>query len=75
MMGAAVAALVSAVVQLLGSLVVLTKAVRSKHLRTRDRLGLIRDIFALAEPGKLSTTDGLENHFAASHHGNGPRVE
>jgi O-antigen/teichoic acid export membrane protein len=32
MMGAAVAALVSAIVQLLGSLVVLTKAVRSKHV-------------------------------------------
>ncbi len=33
--------------------------VRTKRLKTRDRLGLVRDVFALAEPGKLSTVDGL----------------
>jgi len=38
----------------------LGKMVRSKRLKTRDRLGLVRDMFALAEPGKLSTADGLE---------------
>ena len=34
--------------------------IRSKRLKTRDRLGLARDMFALAEPGKLSAVDGLE---------------
>ncbi len=38
----------------------LAKPIRTKHLKTRDRLGLARDIMALAEPGKLSTIDGLE---------------
>jgi puromycin-sensitive aminopeptidase len=38
----------------------LAKAVSSKRLATRDRLGLIRDIMAIAETGKLSTTNGLE---------------
>jgi puromycin-sensitive aminopeptidase len=42
---------------MLGSL---ARAVSSKRLPTRDRLGLIRDIMAIAETGKLSTTDGLE---------------
>ena len=38
----------------------LAKAVSSKRLATRDRLGLIRDIMAIAETGKISTTNGLE---------------
>ncbi|HEY4526761.1 MAG TPA: M1 family metallopeptidase [Candidatus Paceibacterota bacterium] len=37
----------------------LAKPVQTKKLNTRDRLGLIRDIFALAETGKLSAVDGL----------------
>ena len=37
----------------------LAKPVQTKKLNARDRLGLIRDIFALAETGKLSSVDGL----------------
>ena len=33
--------------------------IMSKRLSTRDRLGLIRDIAALAETGELTTQDGL----------------
>lgn len=36
------------------------KSIRTMSLKTRDRLGLVRDMMALAEPGKLSTVDGLE---------------
>jgi len=35
-------------------------AIGSKKLRTRDRLGLIRDVMAVAETGKLRTRIGLE---------------
>ncbi|HEY4516345.1 MAG TPA: M1 family metallopeptidase [Candidatus Paceibacterota bacterium] len=38
----------------------LGKSIRAKRLKTSDRLGLVRDIFALAEPGKLSAVDSLE---------------
>ena len=40
--------------------IALEGAVRSRRLKTRDRLGLIRDVMAAAETGKLSTADGLE---------------
>ena len=33
---------------------------RSKNLSTRDRLGLIRDVMAIAETGKVTTQSGLE---------------
>ncbi|PIR83629.1 aminopeptidase [Candidatus Kaiserbacteria bacterium CG10_big_fil_rev_8_21_14_0_10_51_14] len=44
----------------------LAEPIRTKRLKTRDRLGLARDIMALAEPGKLSTVDGLQfaTHYA-----------
>ncbi len=44
----------------------LAEPVQSKKLKTRDRLGLIRDMFALAETGKLSSIDGLTfaQHYA-----------
>jgi len=34
--------------------------VQTKRLKTRDRLGLIRDMFAIAETGRLSAVDCLE---------------
>ncbi|RJQ34644.1 M1 family peptidase [Candidatus Parcubacteria bacterium] len=37
----------------------LSEPIRTRKLNTRDRLGLIRDMFALAETGKLSSVDGL----------------
>ena len=33
--------------------------IRTKKLKTRDRLGLLRDVFALAENGKMSTSESL----------------
>ncbi len=41
-------------------LMALSKGVRSKKLKTRDRLGLIRDVMDLAPTGKLATREGLE---------------
>jgi len=38
----------------------LVKPVLNKELSPRDRLGIIRDLFALAEAGTISTTDALE---------------
>jgi puromycin-sensitive aminopeptidase len=38
----------------------LAEAVAKNNLKTRDRLGLIRDVMALAETGKQSSIDGLE---------------
>lgn len=38
----------------------LSQGVRSKELKTRDRLGLIRDVTALTGNGKLKTRDALE---------------
>jgi puromycin-sensitive aminopeptidase len=43
--------------ELLGKL---TKPVQDKKLGARDRLGIIRDLFALAEAGTIETTDALE---------------
>ncbi len=43
----------------------LAKPIQTKQLNTRDRLGLIRDMFALAETGKLSSVDALE--FVANY--------
>jgi len=43
----------------------LREPVRTKQLNTRDRLGLIRDMFALAETGKLSSVEALE--FVANY--------
>lgn len=37
----------------------LAKAAKSKKLKTRDRLGLIRDVFALAENGTVSASEAL----------------
>jgi puromycin-sensitive aminopeptidase len=47
-------------------LAALESPIRSKKLKTRDRLGLIRDVMAIAETGKLPTRDGLEfvQHYA-----------
>ncbi len=44
----------------------LAEAVLHNKLKTRDRLGLVRDIMALAENGRRSTTEGLEfaKHYA-----------
>ena len=38
----------------------LVKPVQNKILSPRDRLGIIRDLFALAEAGVIPTTDALE---------------
>jgi puromycin-sensitive aminopeptidase len=46
------------------TLIQLEKEVREKKLSTRDRLGLIRDMFALAEAGYIPTTDALEFSLA-----------
>ena len=43
--------------ELLGKLAI---PVREKKLSSRDRLGIIRDLFALAEAGTIPTTDALE---------------
>ena len=43
----------------------LENPIRTKKLRTRDRLGLIRDVFALTESGKISTTESLS--FATNY--------
>ncbi len=37
----------------------LSAPTKAKHLKTRDRLGLIRDVMALGETGKLGAVDGL----------------
>ena len=37
----------------------LHEPIRTKELKTRDRLGLIRDVFALTENGKMSTIESL----------------
>ncbi len=38
----------------------LRKPIRERKLSARDRLGVIRDLFALSEAGIISTTDALE---------------
>ena len=38
----------------------LEQPIRAKTLEARDRLGLVRDAFALAEAGELRTTEALE---------------
>ena len=38
----------------------LHKPVQDKKLRARDRLGIVRDLFALSEAGTIPTTDALE---------------
>ena len=38
----------------------LREPIQNKKLSARDRLGIIRDLFALAEAGIISTTDALE---------------
>ncbi len=38
----------------------LREPIQSKKLSARDRLGIIRDLFALAESGTIPTTDALE---------------
>ena len=38
----------------------LAKAARNKKMPVRDRLGLIRDVFAVAESGQLGAADALE---------------
>ncbi len=44
----------------------LALAAKARQLKTRDRLGLIRDIFALAESGKVDAVDALTfaSHYA-----------
>lgn len=37
----------------------LENPIRTKQLKTRDRLGIIRDMFALTENGKVSSVDSL----------------
>ena len=46
-------------------LAALGKSIHAKRLKTRDRLGLIRDVFALAENGTQSAATALE--FAAGY--------
>ncbi len=44
--------------------------VENKSLSARDRLGIIRDLFALAEAGTVPTTDALEFLSAYKHEDN-----
>jgi len=48
------------------SLAALADAIRTKRLKTRDRLGLVRDVMAIAETGKSTTVNGLQfaSHYA-----------
>lgn len=47
----------------------LAAAAQTQALKTRDRLGLIRDVFAITESGSMATTDALA---FTSHYGSEP---
>lgn len=48
----------------------LVAPVQNKNLSPRDRLGIVRDLFALAEAGNIPTTDALEFLKAYKHEDN-----